>query len=269
MINVDLSGQTAIVTGGNGAIGGGIADRLAACGVNIAVMEFQEEVAQKVADKLHEKYGVKTKGYGADITDEARIQEVTKQILADFGQVEIIATGAGVSGSKLGDTTPLETPTEAAKKIIDANFFGTVHPIRAILPHMLERKYGRIIVVSSIAGRNASSSGKLCFYGAAKAGLILFTQSISAAYSKEGITCNAILPGFVFSQIYVDTCAVYAKRWNCTPEEAWKRIALDRVPQGEAQTPEDMGNAAVFLCSEMGKHITGQSINICGGTKYN
>lgn len=251
MFTVNLCGHTAVVTGGNGAIGGGICDRLAACGADIAVMEFKEDVAVSVAQKLQKKHGVKAKGYGADITNEAEINAVISKIAGDFGKIDILAAAAGISGSANGDVTPHETASASAHKIIDANFFGTVYPVRAVLPFMRERKYGRIIIVSSIAGRSASATGRLAFYGAAKAALIHFTQSIARAYSKEGITCNAILPGYVFSQIYVDTCAVYAQRWDCTPEEAWKRIALDNIPQGEAQTPEDMGNAAVFFASEM------------------
>lgn len=268
MFEINLSGQVAAVTGGNGAIGKGICESLAAAGVDIAVLEYKEEVARQVAAELEEKYGVKAIGYGADITDEEQIQQVIDKVHGAFGKIDILATAAGISGSANGDVTPHETATASAHKIMDANFFGTVYPIRAALPYMRERKYGRIIIVSSIAGRGASN-GRLAFYGAAKSALIHFTQSIARAYCKEGITCNAILPGFVFSQIYVDTCAVYAERWNCTPEEAWKRIALDNIPQGEAQTPEDMGNAALFFASEMGRHITGQSLNVCGGTRMN
>lgn len=263
-MKIDLTGQTAVVTGAAGGIGRGIVEALAKCGANVAVTDINLEAAQEVVREFQEKYQGKMTAYALDIAEEEDIQQVFKHIQETLGTLDILVAGAAFAGE---GKNYLETPMEAARKIMDVNVHGTGMCIKEALHYMLPRKYGRIITISSVAGREGTAGTPN--YSISKAAIISMTQSVAKAHAKEGITANSVCPGYLLTDLWKKGLEKYSKILNKTPEETWKMLALDRMATGRAQEPEDIGNAVAFLASDLAKNITGQALNVCGGAKFN
>lgn len=263
-MKIDLSGQTAVVTGAGGDIGAGIVEALVKCGANVAVTDINLTAARQVVDSLQNKYQVKLQAYTLDIANEEDIQQVFKEVKDDFGKLDILVAGAAFAGE---GRNYLETPMEVARKIMDVNVHGTGMCIKEALTYMLPQKYGRIITLSSVAGREGTAGTPN--YSISKAAIISMTQSIAKAHAKEGITANSVCPGYLLTNLWKRGVEKYSKMLNKTPEETWKILALDRMATGRAQEPEDIGNAVAFLVSYLARNITGQALNVCGGAKFN
>lgn len=269
MVNyMDFKGRVAYIIGGAGTIGSGIAGAFAAGGADIALGDIQEEWMANLAEQLRRDYGVTVRTYVADITKPDTLYAAADKVVADFGKMDIFCQVASPSASSVGDKGPFYgVPMEAAEIMVNADLIGTGHACKAALKHMLPAKYGRILIVSSQTARFGIDD--FVWYGAAKAGLIHLTQSIARSHCKEGITCNAICPGVVISNLLKKRFEILAAEQGRTAKEVEDEFVQAMVPQGVPQTPEDMGYAAAFLCSDLAVHITGQSLNVCGGTKVN
>ena len=133
--------------------------------------------------------------------------------------------------------------------------------------YMLPRKYGKIITIASIAGRCGTAA--VANYAISKAGMIAMTQSVARAHANQNINVNSVCPGYVLTEMWEKGVEKFSKIMGKTPEETWKILALDKIAMGRAQTPEDMGNAVAFLASDLAKNITGQALNVCGGSMFN
>lgn len=263
-MKIDLSGQTAVVTGAAGGIGSGIVEALAKCGANIAVTDINLAAAQGLVEACQRQYQVTMKAYTLDIGVEAHIKDVFEEVHRDFGQIDVLVAGAAYAGE---GKNYYETPMEAARKIMDVNVHGTGMCIKEALHYMLPRNHGRIITISSVAGREGTAGTPN--YSISKAAIISMTQSVAKAHAKEGITANSVCPGYLLTDLWKKGVEKYSKILNKTPEETWKMLALDRMATGRAQEPEDIGNAVAFLASDLAKNITGQALNVCGGAKFN
>ena len=257
----DLTGMRALVTGAGTGIGQGIATVLAEQGAMVAVTDVDAGTARSVAEDIGE-----SRSLALDVTDRVSADRAVERILAEWGNLDILVNNAGVSSA------PGRRIDEGDRELdwdvtFDINVKGVVHCTEAALPHMRERRYGKIINIASIAGLGARRAPGA--YGVSKAGVIRFTQGLAISEGPFNINVNAICPGAVWTR-FQQTGA--RAQINSDPSLAGvdpERVFLDRyepmMPLARVQTPEDIGKAAAFLASEDARNITGQYLNVDGG----
>jgi len=253
-----LQGKIALVTGASRGIGQGIAVSLAKAGADVALADISTEVLEETR-LLVEKEGVKVKTYKVDVTQLDTVRTVVQAVAADFGTLDIAVNNAGVLGiHKVIDMTP-----DQWDQVMNVNAKGVFLCSKAELEVMLPNKSGKIINVSSILGKTGMSD--VSAYSASKFAVIGFTNSLAKEVAKDGITVNALCPGIVGTGMWrgdKGLAQAFAKDGE-TEEQSWERNQESLLPQGEAQTPEDMGQLVVYLASA--PHVTGQAIAVDGG----
>ena len=257
---MELKDKAAVVTGAAGGIGRGIALSLAREGVNVVIADLASaELHAEETKKLVEEAGVEAMVVTCDVTNEAEVQAMAKTAIDRFGHVDILVNNAGVIS-----VAPVMSMTEQQwDLVIDVNLKGTFLCSKAFAAHMVERRSGRIINISSLAGRKGAAG--LAHYCATKFGVIGFTQALAMELAAANVTVNAICPGEVDSAMWREVLLPALSAGGGTPDEAWQRFISERVPLGRAQTPEDIGQAAVFLCRA--DNITGEALNVTGGSE--
>ena len=242
-----LENKTALVTGGSRGIGRAIALAMAEEGANIAVVfAGNREAAEKTAAEIAEK-GVQARIYQCDVASAGETEAVVKQILDDFGGVDILVNNAGI----VRDTLLLRMKEEDFDAVLNTNLKGAYHMIRQLYSHMMRKKSGSIINISSVVGLmgNAAQAN----YAAAKAGLIGLTKSTAKELASRGVTCNAIAPGYIRSDMT-----------DALPEKA-KEAIVSQIPMKHTGLPQDVANLAVFLSGPAASYITGEVIRVDGG----
>lgn len=241
----DLSGKTALVTGGSRGIGRAIALALAAHGANVAINYASNDAAAKeTVAEIGEKQAVAVAGNIADPATGAKLVEAT---VAAFGRIDIVVNNAGVTS----DDLILRMSEADWDRVIDTNLKGTFTVTKAAIRPMVRQRWGRIISVSSVAGivGNAGQAN----YAAAKAGMIGFTKSIAKEVASRNITANVIAPGFVDTEMT-------AGLTDAQRDEIMRMVAL-----GRTGTPADVAPAAVFLASDEAAYVTGHVLTVDGG----
>jgi 3-oxoacyl-[acyl-carrier protein] reductase len=245
-----LTGKTSIVTGAARGIGEGIALKFAEQGANVAFTYVSDSSAEK-ASALEEKLkglGVKAKAYKSNAGDFAQCESFVNDVLKEFGAVDICVNNAGISK----DNLLLRLTPDQWDDVIKVNLNSVFYMTKQVIRPMMKAKSGAIINMSSIIGEmgNAGQSS----YAASKSGIIGFTKSVAKELGSRNIRCNAIAPGFVETDM-----TSYLKEG----EAADKYKA--GIPLGRFASTEDIANTALFLASDMGSYITGQTISVCGG----
>lgn len=242
-----LTDQTAIVTGSGGGIGEAIAVAFAKEGARVLLAELVEANARAVQQKI-ERSGGTAISRQTDISEEASVDAMMQACIERFGKVDILVNNAGIY-----PTSPVEEMAEAEwDRVIGTNLVGTFLCSRAVVPHLLAEKRGRIISITSGRGLQGAKNG--AHYAASKGGIIGFTKSLALELAPAGITVNCICPGVS------DTAQ---PRGHSTEEELYARAA--RIPLGRIGQPEDIAKAAVFLASDRAGFITGQTLLVNGG----
>lgn len=241
-----LEGRTALVTGGGRGIGEAIAVAFAREGANVAVLDVSLSAAEATAAKIS-ALGCKGIAVAADVSDEGQIEAAVAHAIEALGRIDIIVNNAGI------DTTSVvaEMPTAMWDQMMSVNLRGVFLCTRAVLPGMMERKYGRIINISSQLGHKGAP--EMAHYAAAKAGVIGFTRSLAYEVARHGITANAICPGPIETELF-----------RALPE-AWKRRKLSELPIGRAGTVDEIAPTAVLLASDDGAYYVGATMNPNGG----
>ena len=245
-----LEGKTAIITGAARGIGEAIAIKFAGQGANIVFTYVSDSSAEKAAALEHslQQLGVKAKGYKSNAGDFAACEILVNEVLKEYGKIDICVNNAGVSK----DNLLLRMTGEQWDEVMTINLKSVFNMTKHVIRPMMKAKDGVIINMSSIIGEmgNAGQSS----YAASKAGIIGFTKSVAKELGSRNIRCNAIAPGFVETDM-----THYLK----DGEAAQKYKAS--IPLGRFATAEDIANVALFLASDMGNYITGQTISACGG----
>jgi 3-hydroxybutyrate dehydrogenase len=255
-----LAGKAAIVTGSTSGIGLGIATALAAQKVHIMLNGFGEQAAiDKLRSGLAQEHGVKTSYSGADMSKPGEIRAMVEAAQRELGAVDILVNNAGIQ-----HVAPIEHfPDDKWDAIIAINLSASFHSIKAALPGMKQRGYGRIINISSAHGLVAS--GEKAGYVAAKHGLIGLTKVVAVETANSGVTCNAICPGWVLTPLVQKQVEAKAKEANIPVEKAKEDLLREKQPMLRFTTPEQIGSLAVFLCDEGAATITGAALSIDGG----
>jgi 2-hydroxycyclohexanecarboxyl-CoA dehydrogenase len=248
---MDLKEKVAIVTGAAGGIGRAIALRFGSLGARVAVVDLKEVEGKETAALL-EKEGNGGLFFKTDITDLVQVQEMVKNTLSAWGKVDILVNNAGWDRIE----PFLKNTPDFWDKVIAINLKGPICCTRAVLDHMVERKYGKIVNISSDAGRVGSSGEAV--YSACKGGIIAFTKTIARETARYAINVNCVCPGAT------DTPLLAAM----TKGETGARIIdamVKVVPFRRLGKPEDVAGAVAFLASDEASFITGQTLSVSGG----
>jgi 3-hydroxybutyrate dehydrogenase len=255
-----LRGRGAIVTGSTSGIGLGIARALAAEGGAVMLNGFGEPAAiQKLQSELAKQYDVRVLFSGADISKLEEVQEMVRYAEKALGAVDILVNNAGIQHVDAVENFP----PERWDAVIATNLSSNFHAIRAALPQMRKRGWGRIINIASVHGLVAST--QKAAYVAAKHGVLGLTKVVALETADAAITCNAICPGWVLTPLVEKQIESNAKRDRISLPESKQRLLAEKQPSGEFATPEQIGALAVFLCSEAAAQIRGAALAVDGG----
>jgi 3-hydroxybutyrate dehydrogenase len=255
-----LKGKTALITGSTSGIGLGIARALAADGANIVFNGFGDAGAISALQKdVASTFGVQTSHHGADMGKPAEIRDMVAQAQAKFGSVDILVNNAGIQFVAPVD----EFPEERWDAIIAINLSSNFHAIKAALPAMKKKNWGRIINIASVHGLVASAQKTA--YVAAKHGVVGLTKAVALETATTGITCNAICPGWVLTPLVQRQIDDRAAAQKISADDARKSLLGEKQPSQDFVTTEQLGQLAVFLCSDAGAQIRGAAWNVDGG----
>jgi 3-hydroxybutyrate dehydrogenase len=251
-----LKGKTALVTGSTSGIGLGIAKALAEQGANIMMNGFGEKDAAMAEVKA---FGVEVDYHGADMSKPTEIEAMMQAAEKRFGAVDILVNNAGIQHVANVE----DFPVDRWDAIIAINLSSAFHTTRMALPGMKQRNWGRIINLASVHGLVASAQKSA--YVAAKHGIVGLTKVTALETAQTGVTCNAICPGWVLTQLVQKQVDARAEKDKVSNEEAKKRMLSENQPSGEFVTPEQLAALAVFFCSPAATQIRGVAWNMDGG----
>lgn len=259
MISIDLSGKTAIVTGAARGIGKTTALTLAKAGADVFIADINQEVGNETVKEIR-NLGLKSKFVYCDVADLENMQSVIKEP----EKLDIFVNIAGVMLTE----GLMDAPVEKIDKLYKVNVLGCSNAYRAALERMIPQKSGKIVTMSSSAGR---AGGPVhAHYRMSKAAIISLNQSAACTAALYGINVNTICPGIIRTEMWEDILDAFVKDTGNEDREAqWKSYVENSIPMGRAQTCQDIANGVLFLCSDMAKSITGQALNICGGMCMN
>jgi len=255
-----MRGKAAIVTGSTSGIGLGVARALAAQGADILLNGFGERSSiENLVSEMRNQYKNKVAYSAADMSKPAEINAMVAQAARELGAVDILVNNAGIQY-----TAPVEEfPPEKWDAVIAINLSAAFHAIRAALPHMKARNWGRIVNIASTHGLVAST--QKVAYVAAKHGLLGMTKVVALETARSGITCNAICPGWVLTPLVQKQIDERAAKEGIPAERAKLELLAEKQPSLEFATPEQIGAAVVFLCSEAAAQIRGVALPVDGG----
>lgn len=260
----DLSGKNAVITGSTSGIGLGIATELAKAGANVVLNGLGDaDEIEATRAKLESDTGVKVLFDGANMLKPDEIAGMVTKAQGELGSVDILVNNAGIQ-----HVSPVEDfPNEKWEAIIGINMSSNFYAIKAAVPGMKEKGWGRIINLSSAHGLTASPFKAA--YVAAKHGVIGLTKTIAVELAQHGITANAICPGYVLTKLVEAQIPDTAKARGMTEEEVKRDVLLAAQPTKEFTTVEQIGATTVFLCSKTACNITGHALTMDGGwTQY-
>jgi 3-oxoacyl-[acyl-carrier protein] reductase len=244
---IDLTGKTALVTGGARGIGKNICLNLARQGADVAFVDVgRPEVAEATVAEI-QALGRRALYIPADVTDPDACVAAVAAVIAAFGKLDILVNNAGITR----DDLILRMSIENWKKVLEVNLFGAFYMIKAAIRPMIKARTGRIVNMASVSGQ-LGQAGQ-ANYASSKAGLIALTKTTAREVGSRGITCNAVAPGFVSTELTKDL------------DPAVQDYFLKNTPLGRFGTTEDIANAVTFLVSEEAAYITGQVLAVDGG----
>ena len=241
---LSLEGQTAIVTGAAEGIGHAVAQRLARAGATVALADRNGEGASAAAAGL----GGKAFGVATDVTDRASVERMVAAALERTGRIDVLVNNAGIGGRAAPVWEQTDEDWDAALRI---NLTGVFYCCRAVIPHMRERRYGRIVNVASIAGKEGNPN--MSAYSASKAGVIAFTKSLAKEVATEGICVNAITPAVIRTRILEQLT------------QAQIDYMTEKIPMRRTGTTEEVAAVIHFLASPDASFVTAQCYDVSGG----
>lgn len=242
-----LEGKVALITGAARGIGKAIALRYAAEGADIAFTDLVIDENGKATEAEIAAYGVRVKGYASNAASFDEAHEVVKQVVEEFGHIDILINNAGITK----DGLMMRMSEQQWDAVLTVNLKSAFNYIHAVVPVMARQRSGSIINMSSVVG--VSGNAGQCNYSASKAGMIGLAKSIAKEMGPRGIRANCIAPGFIITEMT-----------GALPEEVREQW-MKTIPLRRGGTTEDVANVAVFLGSELSSYVSGQVIHCCGG----
>jgi 3-hydroxybutyrate dehydrogenase len=252
-----LAGRVALVTGAGQGIGRAIALAYAAEGATLVLAARKVAALEALAAEIA-SMGGKAFVTPCDVTDQAQVDAMAAAAREQAGPVDILVNNAGIAGTHKF----LGHPDELWLRIIDVNLHGVFRVSRAVIPQMVDRRWGRVITIASIASRIGATY--MSAYSASKHGVLGLTRSLATELNRHGITVNAICPGYVDTPMADGAAANIAKQTGRSTEEALAQLAATS-PQNRLIEPEEVAAVALMLAAESARGITGQAINVDGG----
>lgn len=269
-----LKDKVAIVTGGGGGLGEGISLCYAKEGADVVVSDVKLELAEKVAEKVRQQ-GRRALALKTDVRSAEEVEDLVRKTIDEMGDVDILVCSHGVSGITHREHDPDEPRTiegiteDDWDLTLDVNLKGVFLCNRAVTPHFKQKNAGKIINVSSVGGRKGSP--QLFAYSISKAAVIALSQALALQLADHSVNVNTICPGIIYTPMWQAGAKMLTKAdprfkdIDIDPKDAIDMVVQASIPFKRMQTPEDIGNTAVFLASDEAKEITGQAINVCGG----
>ncbi|HEV8188625.1 MAG TPA: 3-oxoacyl-ACP reductase family protein [Pyrinomonadaceae bacterium] len=246
-MNLGLADKVAIVTGGSRGIGKAVISMLASFGTHVVVNYVRDEAAAAATVNLAQSHNVKAIAIQADVSKLEDAERLLRETVEHFARVDFLICNAGI-----WEGAPVESISEELwEKSLDINLKGTWSVCRAAVPVMKQQRFGRIVIVSSTAGQRGEPN--FSNYAASKGGQISFTKSLAPELGPFGINVNCVAPGWVETEMTTDALAD-------------AESIIKGIPVGRVATPEDIAGAIVFLCSNWANHITGEVLNVNGGS---
>ena len=242
-----LEGKVAVISGGTRGIGNAIAWKFAEQGANLALIATRDSERNKKAVKELSETGRDVRLYICDVKDPEQVVSVAEEILADFGEVDVLVNNAGITRDNLLPSLSVMDIDD----VIDVNLKGTIYLTRAFIREFVKQRHGNIVNISSVVGLMGNKGQ--ANYAASKAGIIGFTKTVAKEYGRRNIRCNAIAPGYIQTEM---TAALNEDQTN----EIAKQLPLGRLGQ-----PEDVADLALFLAGDSSRYITGEVIKVDGG----
>ncbi len=266
---MDLTNRVAIVTGAGRGIGRGIAIVMARNGASVAVADVNQDDARGVAAEISDM-GRESLQVRVDVTAQGEVEAMTASVLDRFGRIDALVNNAGIISAPGWEERERHSE-EDWDMLYAVNVKGVARATESVLPHMRERRYGKIVNIASIAGRiGSTTSGP---YSVSKAGVINYTQSTALEQAAFSINVNAVCPGLLWTPLWrriaVRHGAIRGEDKGLSAREVFDKYIQERIPMGREQTPEDIGNAVAFLASDAARNITGQALNVSGGSHLN
>jgi NAD(P)-dependent dehydrogenase (short-subunit alcohol dehydrogenase family) len=253
----DLTGRAAVVTGGGRGIGSAVAARLAAAGASVLVAARSLDEVDAVAARLR-RDGAEAWGAACDVAEEAAVEELARTAEDRLGAVDILVNNAGAASS----STLIRTSLDEWNRMLAVNATSAFLCTRAVLPGMLERGWGRVVNVASVAGLHGARY--IAAYTASKHAMVGLTRAAAAEVAGKGVTVNAVCPGYVDTSMTDESVARIVDRTGRSPEEARAAI-LRSTPLGRLITPAEVADAVVYLCGTDAGGVNGHALVMDGG----
>ena len=244
MNQIDLKDRVAIITGGAQGIGRAVAERLAASGAKVAIWDLDGKLADEAAAAI----GPAASGHSIDVTDAKAVNAAAAELEQRHGSVDILVTSAGIAGPNL---KTWEYPLDEWARIMRLNVDGTLHCCQAVVPGMIQRNYGRILLVASIAGKEGNPNASA--YSASKAAVIALTKSLGKELADKDIAVNAITPAAARTRIFDQM------------KQEHIDYMLSKIPRGRFLLPEEVASMVAFLVSAENSFTTASVFDLSGG----
>jgi 2-deoxy-D-gluconate 3-dehydrogenase len=246
----DLGGKVAVVTGGNGGIGKGIARGLAGCGADIVILARNQQKTEEASREIRDEFGVRVYGIRADVKDENEVNSAIEEARRTMGRIDILVNNAGINIRKM----PQQYSASEWDEIMAVNLRSAFLCSKAVYPIMKETGGGKIINIGSMT--SIMGGGMLAPYGASKGGIVQLTRALAVAWAPDNIQVNAILPG------WIDTDLTRQARKDLP---GLNERVLSRTPAGRWGVPDDLRGVAIFLASPASDFVTGVALPVDGG----
>ena len=248
---LDFNGQVVVVTGSGSpkGIGKTIAKTFARQGAQLIITDMNAQGVKDVVEEIQAEGG-KAYGIVSNITDEKSVQDMVDEIVEKFGRLDVLVNNAGISQK----VTVEDMTLDDMKRIFNVNMFGLFLVTQKCMNVMRAQKYGRIVNLSSVSGKRGGGIFGGAHYSASKAAVLAFSKNLSREICAEGITVNSVCPGLINTEI-----------WKSLPKEEADKV-IDGIPMGRPGEIQEVANAIVFLASKEASYITGEEIDINGGS---
>ena len=258
-MELNLEGKVAIVTGGARGLGKAMVEEFVKEKANVVIADILLNDGQELAEKLSGD-GVKVTVVKTDVSKKPEADNLAMTALKEFGKIDILVNGAGVTA----DLEFLDIEEAEWDRVMDINAKGTYLVTKAVVPHMIANRYGKVINISSRSGKDGTPT--LAHYCASKFAVIGLTQSLAKALAKYAINVNAVCPGIIRTDKWERILDARARCAGIPREEIFAKVVEEMIPLGRPAEPIDIANMVIFLSSDVTGYITGESISVNGGS---